>query len=60
MHPAPGGKENNLETTLLTRDARESTGASLYWAKGMETTRLHGSGTDRGHAIPNLVGFAKE
>ena len=32
----PGGKENTLETTLLIRDVRESTGVSLYWAKGME------------------------
>jgi len=42
----PGGKENALESTLLIRDARESTGAFVYWAKGMETTRLQGSGSE--------------
>ena len=52
----PGGKKNTLETTLLIRDARESTGMSLYWAKGMKKTRLHGSVC----ALPDSVAFAKE
>ena len=48
MHPAwVEGKHGTLiGTTLLIGDARESTGGSLYWAEGMGTTRLHGSGSD--------------
>ena len=52
----PGGKENTLETILLIKDVRGSTGVSLYWAKGMETTGCMAlDSTLWGRAIPDSV-----